>query len=493
MLTFSSVISLVGFCAFGFFLTIIQRKPFFFIFLLISFYVLFLLDLVSLLTINEHPNLFLFFRFHSDMLDLQHLIVPLFLIPLIVFCTISSVIIILFCLARKYFFLLPKEKRKKLILFTFIILTPFFLFSQTTRAYESLAKQYFQYSLGKRISIPKFDDAKTNYIYSKDIQAQKGKNLVVIYLESFENTFLTSDRLDGLTPKIKQLIKDGWYQYNNYNEAEGANWTSGVLFATQTSFPSFFELRLISFFPEISHLDLTSWSRVLKVAGYKNTFMMSDKTFYGGKEYLLKLLEYDTKEDLIPLSQDTPWQGHDLDLFEAAKKEYLELSKNPPFNLTLLSVDTHFPEGTPDLRLKDKVNVNANDVHKFTIATTDYLVGDFIDFIYKQPNAENTVIVILGDHLMMGNALITPLLKEMPKKRRVLLVTNNPIKNYSKDTPIFYYDMPKIILDLAEVKNNAVWSKDLFPEMSEEFTKRNYLSFMGIIMRNSIKKNAKEK
>ena len=492
MLTFSSVISLVGFCAFGFFLTVIQRKPFFFIFLLILFYVLFLLDLVSLLTINDHPNLFLFFRFHSDMLDLQYLIVPMFLVPFILFCTVSSIIIILFCLARKYFFLLSAEKRKKITLILFIILTPFFLFSQTTRAYKSLAKQYLQYSLGKQISIPKFD-TKTNYIYPKDIKAQKGKNLVVIYLESFENTFLTSDRLDGLTPRIKRLIKNGWYQYNNYNEAEGANWTSGALFATQTSFPSFFELELFSSFPEISYLDLISWSRVLKVAGYKNTFMMSDQTFYGGKEYLLKLLEYDIKNYLIPISQDTFWQGHDLDLFEAAKKEYLELSKNPPFNLTLLSVDTHFPKGTPDLRLKDKVNVNANDMHKFTIATTDYLVGDFIDFIYKQPNAENTVIVILGDHLMMGDAFITPLVKEMSQKRKVLLVTNNPIKNYSKDTPIFYYDMPKIILDLAEVKNNAVWSKDLFPEMSEEFTKRNYLSFMGIIIRNSIKKTAKEK
>ena len=489
MLTFGTVISLLGFCAFGLFLAIIQRKLVFFIFLLIFFYFLLILDIISILSINSHLNLFLFFRFHTDMLDLKNLIIPMFLIPFVLFCTISSAIIISIYLVRKHFFSYPKKKR--IILFMFILLTPFFLFSQTTRAYGFFAKKCLQYFLGKQISIPKLN-TKTNYVYPKDIQAQKGKNLVVIYLESFENTFLTSNKLEGLTPRIKQLIKDGWYQHNNYNTAEGSGWTSGALFATQTSFPSFFGFSLNSSFPEEDTLELVSWSRVLKAAGYQNVFMMSDQTFYGGKKYLLKLLEYDIKNDLIPKSKNSPWKGHDLDLFEAAKKEYLELSKNPPFNLTLLSVDTHFPEGIPDLRLKDKVNVEANDTHKFTIATTDYLVGDFVDFISKQSNAKDTIIVILGDHLMLGNELITPLIKEMSGERRVLLVTNNPIKNYSKDTPIFYYNIPEIILDLAEVKNNAVWSKDLFPEMSEEFTKQNYLSFMGIIIRSSIKRPLKK-
>lgn len=485
MLTFNSAISLLSFFIFGFFLGFIQRKAMFFILIFFLFYILTVLDLANLLLINDHINLFIFFRFELVMLDIKNIIIPILFVPSIIFSLISFIVVLIAYKIRKYFFVLSKEIQKKIILITFIIITPCFLLSNTTKAYEIIIKQGIQYALGKTIFIPK-TDLGNKYVFPKDIQAQKGKNIVVIYLESFENTLLINDKLVNLVPSLKQLTQNGWYQYNNYNEAQGANWTSGALYATQTSFPAFFELSPRHIFPPMNDLNLTSWSKVLKTAGYKNIFMMSEQILYGGKKYLLDSLKYDLRNDLIPKSYDNYWLGHDLDLFEAAKKEYLELLKEPPFNLTLLSVDTHFPKGHPDARLQDKVNISIQDNHKFTIATTDYLVGDFIDFIYKQPDSENTVIVILGDHLMMGNDYFTPLTKELSGERKILLLTNKPIDNYKTNDPIFYYDIPRIILNLAEVKNNAVFSKDIFPEMSEEFTKQNYMSFMGINIRSSI-------
>ena len=77
------------------------------------------------------------------------------------------------------------------------------------------------------------------------------------------------------------------------------------------------------------------------------------------------------------------------------------------------------------------VTTNIPDgTHEFALASLDYLLGDFVEF---------------------GEA------KE-----------------------ITYYDIPQIILNLAEVKHNAKFSKELFPQMSEKFVADNKELFTSL-------------
>ncbi|MBR5487849.1 MAG: hypothetical protein IKV70_07770, partial [Phascolarctobacterium sp.] len=179
----------------------------------------------------------------------------------------------------------------------------------------------------------------------------------------------------------------------------------------------------------------------------------------------------------------TVWGVHDYDLFRMAKAEYAKLAQGgEPFNLTLLTVDTHFPKGVPDKRMRPYVNSKILDgTHEFALASLDYLLGDFIRFIEAQPNGKETVIVILGDHLLMGDFRHTPIIKKFDNEpRRVALLTNKANIALGEAKELAYYDIPQIILNLAEVEHNAKFSKELFPQMGEKFVADNKELFTSL-------------
>lgn len=458
----------------GFFLAILQNKKSYSVLIIILFFLLAFADITALLITGEHIDLFCFFKVNFDIIKSGWKIIPDIFIYLVIFLLFLSFIIPIVFKISGLLLKLSKDKRKKVIIISFSICLPLFFISQTTIAYVNLVKQYMLYLFNKPENVFWNNN---KYVVSKNIKAEKGKNLVIIYLESFENTFIENDKFKHLTPNMRHLAADAsWYKYNNYNSCKGADNTSAALWATQTSFPAFFATDMFTKISQLKYLNINSWSNVLKAAGYKNVFISTDQINFGGKGHLLGFWGYEIKNNLIAFNnwKDTPWKSHDLDMFEAAKKEYLELLKNQPFNLTLLTVDIHFPRGYPDSRLEGIINIDKKESTKFALASTDYLVGDFINFIYQQPESENTVIVLLGDHDFKGNEIVNPFMIELRNlERKVLFMTNKKIDNYEKGSPIYFYDIPGIILNLLEVKNNATFSKDLIPEMSKEFVEKN--------------------
>ena len=69
-----------------------------------------------------------------------------------------------------------------------------------------------------------------------------------------------------------------------------------------------------------------------------------------------------------------------------------------PFNFTLLTADTHFPDGYLD----DSCDMlDQKDHYSSTFHCSDGMVAEFLDWITQQEFYENTVIIIVGDHLGM--------------------------------------------------------------------------------------------
>ena len=95
------------------------------------------------------------------------------------------------------------------------------------------------------------------------------------------------------------------------------------------------------------------------------------------------------------------WGYEDQKLFSFAKEKLLELSsQDTPFNLTLLTVDTHFEDGylcevCPD--------VYGDDQYSNVMACSSYQVDDFVKWVQEQDFYDNTTIVIVGDHPTMDN------------------------------------------------------------------------------------------
>lgn len=313
--------------------------------------------------------------------------------------------------------------------------------------------------------------ARREPIAEADILAEAGRNVVVIYCESLENNFLNREDFPASLPCLHRLADSGWALWDDYKCVSGATWTVGALYATQTSFPAFFGGAGDDLFDRLKSSRLPSCAKVMRRAGYDCLFLAGCELGFGGTGGLMRMLGYRVKgfRDFERGCEKTVWGAHDADLFEQAKIEYARLAAaGRPFNLTLLTVDTHFTKGLPDARLKDKVSPAVPPMsHEYCAACLDYLLGDFVDFVEKQPGGRETAVVILGDHLMMGSENNTPILTRLKKRARtVALLTNRCPDGWDPRGEIGFYDIPRLILDLAEIKHNALFLDGLVPNLS---------------------------
>src|SRR5690606_11663260 len=90
--------------------------------------------------------------------------------------------------------------------------------------------------------------------------------------------------------------------------------------------------------------------------GYRQSFIGGASTRFAGKGTFLRRHGYDEVlgvEELVWYLDDpnylNNWGLYDDNTFAAAANKFDELASDPsrPFNLTMLTVDTHHPIGTP--------------------------------------------------------------------------------------------------------------------------------------------------
>ena len=72
---------------------------------------------------------------------------------------------------------------------------------------------------------------KVSSISKKEVVASPGKNLVLIYMESLENTFLDERLFPGLTPRLNELKKEALC-FDNLAPALNADYTFGGIYAS---------------------------------------------------------------------------------------------------------------------------------------------------------------------------------------------------------------------------------------------------------------------
>ena len=130
--------------------------------------------------------------------------------------------------------------------------------------------------------------------------------------------------------------------------------------------------------------------------GSKGTFAGRSSYFRGHGNYQIE--DYDAVKEQGRLASDYKvwWGFEDEKLFEFAKEDALSLSKeDKPFNLTLLTVDTHATGGYKCELCEDEFDEQYSNV----IACSDRQVADFVKWVQEQDFYENTTIVLCGDHL----------------------------------------------------------------------------------------------
>ena len=255
------------------------------------------------------------------------------------------------------------------------------------------------------------------------ITADKQKNLLYIYMESMETTY--ASRADGgeqpeinYIPNLTRIAnenisfsdEDG---LGGFISAKDTDWTMSAIWATQTGAAFNFPIGGNEDFgnQEKFSKNTVTLGDILKEKGYTQEFLCgSDATFGGRKAFfedhgdfeIFDLFTAEEKGYLTP-AEEVNWGVEDWRLYEIAKDELTRLaSEGGPFNLTMLTVDTHHYDGWICPLCEDTYPEQLANV----LICADKQINDFLTWCSTQDWYDDTVIVIQGDHPRMDQALV---------------------------------------------------------------------------------------
>lgn len=260
------------------------------------------------------------------------------------------------------------------------------------------------------------------YVFPEDVEItfpQAKRNLINIYIESGETS--SADHASGglmntnYTPELTQIAKEN-ISFSQSELIEGAaaapgcGWTIAGLVAQTSGLP----LKLPNHYNNVMSKYETflpgavSLGEILEKEGYHNYFMAgSDFSFGGRLKYFTahgnyEIFDYNWAKAYhkIPEDYHVFWGFEDARLFTFAKEKLTEIAaKDEPFNFSLLTVDTHIPEGYVCDLCPHKYSSQYADVW----ACASAQISDFVSWLQEQPFYENTMVVITGDHLSMNS------------------------------------------------------------------------------------------
>ena len=272
---------------------------------------------------------------------------------------------------------------------------------------------------------------------------EKKRNLIYIYLESVEMTY--ADKKSGgaleynCIPELTKLaMENDCFSGNNekLNGAKvsfGATYTMGGMVAQSSGLPVVGGVGNAASQQESFYPGATVLGDILKREGYNNELMVGSKVEFGGRgvyfgkhgDYKLFDYTYALKNKMLPSDDYYVWWGfEDQKLFTFAKDELKDLaSKGAPFNLTLLTVDSHFEDGYVCPLCKDEYGTQYANV----MACSSRQLKEFIDWIKQQDFYENTTIVLNGDHLTMDKDFLASIDAQYDR-RTFTAIINSAVK-----------------------------------------------------------------
>lgn len=276
------------------------------------------------------------------------------------------------------------------------------------------------------------------YVDPTDVEVvfpEQKRNLIYIFLESMETTY--SDVDDGgafdenVIPELTEIAQTNEDfsgadpKLNGGYSLAGTTWTMGAMFAQTSGLPLNISISANdmdtqdSFFPGV-----TTLGDILSDAGYTQTLLIGAEAQFGGRKlyfqehgnYEMEDYSYAIENGLIPSDYKVWWGYEDQKLFEFAKEKLLQLSQgDEPFNLTMLTVDTHFEDGYVCEQCPTEYDTQYSNV----MACSSRQVGEFLKWIQQQDFYENTTIVISGDHPTMDSDYCAEIDQEGNYDRRV--------------------------------------------------------------------------
>lgn len=259
-----------------------------------------------------------------------------------------------------------------------------------------------------------------NYVDPRDVNIQfpeKKRNLIHIYLESMENSYMSKDlggfMDENLIPELTQLATEG-YSFSHLDQgfggpqsAVGTTWSVASMVNMTTGLPMKTPTEPNAYGSADNFLPgACTLGDLLAQQGYEQTLMFGADADFGGLTYYyrshgdFKIMDYKyaKQNGLIPKNYQVWWGFEDDKLFSFAKDEITRLSQTgKPFHFVMETADTHRPDGY----LSPHAPTPHENQYANVLSYNSAQVYEFVRWIQQQPFYDNTTVVIIGDHLSM--------------------------------------------------------------------------------------------
>lgn len=331
-------------------------------------------------------------------------------------CIVPAVIVLLFLLVL--FAAFRKKKRYYIVMAGAIVLSVSVGALSVRGAWQDLDVGNYVADRGTYSTF--IDD---NYVSPSDVELtfpQEKRNLIYIFLESMETTY--ADTQSGgafdrnVIPELTQIAQENedfsgeTADLNGGYSMPGTTWTIGAMFAQTSGLPLSVSIDGNSMDTQTSFFaGAVTLGDILESQGYSQTLLIGSDAAFGGRElyftehgnYEMMDYKYAVQNGLIPEDYYVWWGYEDEKLFEFARQKVTELAAQPePFNLTMLTVDTHFEDGYVCERCPQ---LYGDDQYSNVMRCSSRQVSAFVQWLQQQDFYENTTIILCGDHPTMDS------------------------------------------------------------------------------------------
>lgn len=262
--------------------------------------------------------------------------------------------------------------------------------------------------------VNRYDDRLLQAYHAPDdllLAGDAKKNMIIIYAESAERTFADISFGEISFAEMSEIAKSG-IELRGIRQATNTGWSMAGFITTQCGIPlqprgllsgNMFDQQ-ISFYSGLSCL-----SDVVKNNGYHNEFMNGGDHGFAGMSAFLSSHNYDQVSgiqsyDSIDAEYRNSWGLFDDTLFEQATLRLRQLTEaKKPFVMSLVTIGGHFPDGHPTKSCERELKGHNLPPILYAIKCMGFEIDRFLVNLRRDGLLENTIVVVVSDHLMMKN------------------------------------------------------------------------------------------
>ncbi|MFL0251174.1 LTA synthase family protein [Clostridium neuense] len=346
----------------------------------------------------------------------------------------------------------------------------------------------------KKLSASEENQVKS-YLKSKTTKTNQftgignGKNLIMIQVEALQN-FVINAKINGkeITPNLNKWVNKSAYFDNYFYQVAGGNTSDAEFMSLNSLYPAQSGAAYYTYCGN----TLNSLPKELNANGYYTAALHGYAEGYWNRNVMYNTegfndffgqSKYDRNENVGLGLSDKSFLNQSFDELQKFKQPYfsflITLSSHYPFNDV-----KGYENGMDTLDVGSYKNTLFGNYLE-GIHYTDKQLGDFLDKLESSGIADNSIIVLYGDHFAIPKQNINDLYKfegssssddlAWYQYQKVPLLIHFP-KDKNKGTNHTYacqMDLLPTITNMFDLKNDYMFGKDIFSTGNRKVTFRN--------------------